>query len=87
MEIQKGDQFRAYLDPLKPFDYYYIDFSQGLGSDRFVKSMEEEDREDVEEEKMVFGKITELGVKLGLEEAEDDPAFWKKLLAFKKNRN
>ncbi len=36
-EIKKGDQFRAYLDSLKPFEKFYIDFSQRLGSDRNVK--------------------------------------------------
>ena len=41
-EIKKGDQFRAYLDPLKPFEKFYIDFSQRLGSDQNIKSMEEE---------------------------------------------
>ena len=41
VEIKKGDQFRAYLDSLKPFEKFYIDFSQRLGSDRNVKSWEE----------------------------------------------
>ncbi|MCK9411458.1 MAG: DUF3592 domain-containing protein [Prolixibacteraceae bacterium] len=41
-EIIRGDQFRAYLDSLKPFEKFYIDFSQRLGSNRKVKSMEEE---------------------------------------------
>jgi len=60
VEIQKGDQFRAYLDPLKPFDFYYIDFSHRLGSDRFVKSIEEEDAEDEENDKVMAGKLTNL---------------------------
>ena len=60
VEIQKGDQFRAYLDPLKPFDYYYIDFSHRLGSDRFVKSIEEEDAADDENDKVIAGKLTNL---------------------------
>ena len=60
VEIQKGDQFRAYLDPLKPFDFYYIDFSHRLGSDRFVKSIEEEDAEDEENDKVIVGKLTNL---------------------------
>ncbi|MCX6220697.1 MAG: DUF3592 domain-containing protein [Bacteroidia bacterium] len=60
VEIQKGDQFRAYLDPLKPFDYYYIDFSHRLGSDRFVKSIEEEDAEDDENDKVMVSKLTNL---------------------------
>jgi hypothetical protein len=38
IEIKKGDQFRAYLDSLKPFEKFYIDFSQRLGSDRNVNS-------------------------------------------------
>lgn len=41
-EIKKGDQFRAYLDSLKPFEKFYIDFNQRLGSNGNVKSMEEE---------------------------------------------
>jgi hypothetical protein len=41
-EIKKGDQFRAYLDSLKPFEKFYIDFSQRLGTCRNVKSIEEE---------------------------------------------
>lgn len=50
-EIKKGDQFRAYLDSLKPFEKFYIDFSQRLGTDRNVKLMEEEVIEDPEGEK------------------------------------
>jgi len=50
-EIKKGDQFRAYLDPLKPFEKFYIDFSQRLGSDRNVKSKAEEATEEEEGEK------------------------------------
>jgi hypothetical protein len=50
-EIKKGDQFRAYLDSLKPFEKFYIDFSQRLGSDRNVKSRKEKVVEDQTEEK------------------------------------
>lgn len=50
-EIKKGDQFRAYLDSLKPFEKFYIDFSQRLGSDRNVKSKAEEVIEVEEGEK------------------------------------
>jgi hypothetical protein len=50
-EIKKGDQFRAYLDSLKPFEKFYIDFNQRLGSDRNVKSMEDEVIEKQTEEK------------------------------------
>ena len=50
-EIKKGDQFRAYLDSLKPFEKFYIDFSQRLGSNRFVKSKAEEVIEEQEDEK------------------------------------
>ena len=60
VEITKGDQFRAYLDALKPFDNFYIDFSQRLGSDRNVKSMEEEVIEEHEFEKVITGKLTNL---------------------------
>ncbi len=49
--IKKGDQFRAYLDSLKPFEKFYIDFGQRLGSNRNVKSMEEEVIEELAEEK------------------------------------
>ena len=59
VEITKGDQFRAYLDTLKPFDNFYIDFSQRLGSDRYVKSVEEEDFEGLEAEKVIAGKHTD----------------------------
>ena len=37
-EIKRGDQFRAYLDSLKPFEKFYIDFSQRLGSTRKVSN-------------------------------------------------
>lgn len=50
-EIKKGDQFRAYLDSLKPFEKFYIDFSQRLGSDRNIKSNIEEVAEEQEDEK------------------------------------
>lgn len=59
-EIKKGDQFRAYLDSLKPFEKFYIDFSQWLGSDRNIKSMEEEVIEEQEAEKVIAGKLTDL---------------------------
>lgn len=60
VEIKKGDQFRAYLDSLKPFEKFYIDFSQRLGLDRFVKSNAEEVIEEQEREKVVAGKLTDL---------------------------
>lgn len=41
-KIKKGNQFRAYLDSLKPFEKFYIDFSERLGYDQNVKSIEEE---------------------------------------------
>jgi len=56
VEIQKGDQFRAFLDPLKPTDYFYIDFSHRLGSDRFAKTIEEEDAEEDSEDDPEFWK-------------------------------
>ncbi|MBU3926344.1 MAG: DUF3592 domain-containing protein [Bacteroidetes bacterium] len=59
-EIKKGDQFRAYLDSLKPFKKFYIDFSERLGSDRNVKSMEEEVIEEQDAEKVIAGKLTDL---------------------------
>ncbi|MDP3683473.1 MAG: DUF3592 domain-containing protein [Ignavibacteria bacterium] len=40
-EIKKGDQFRAYLDSLKPFEKFYIDFGQRLESNRNVKSLDQ----------------------------------------------
>jgi hypothetical protein len=52
-EIRKGDQFSVYLDPLKPDKNYYIDFSDKLGNDPNVRSMdEEEDSIDNEDEEM-----------------------------------
>lgn len=42
-EIRKGDQFRVYLDPLKPDKNYHIDFSDKLGNDPLVRSLDEED--------------------------------------------
>jgi len=36
--IKKGDQFRAYLDPLNPFKHFYIDFTQNLGSDKLIRT-------------------------------------------------
>ena len=60
VEIKKGDQFRAYLDSLKPFEKFYIDFSQRLGTDRNVKSMDEEVIEEQEAEKVIIGKLTNL---------------------------
>ena len=57
-EIKKGDQFRAYLDSLKPFEKFYIDFSQRLGSDRNVKSKAEEVIEAEEGEKVIIRKLT-----------------------------
>lgn len=59
-EINKGAQFRAYLDSLKPFEKFYIDFSERLGTDRNVKSMEEEVIEEQEAEKVIAGKLTDL---------------------------
>ena len=50
-EIKKGDQFRAYLDSLKPFEKYYIDFNQRLGSNRKVKQLKKEVIDEQAEEK------------------------------------
>jgi hypothetical protein len=45
--LKKGDQFRAYLDSVKPGDNFYVDFSDRRGWDPLVKSMEDESiRED-----------------------------------------
>jgi hypothetical protein len=44
--LKKGDQFRAYLDPLKPGQNFYVDFSDRIGYDPLVKSMEDEDEEE-----------------------------------------
>lgn len=59
-EIKKGDQFRAYLDSLNPFEKFYIDFSERLGFDRNAKSMEEEIIEEQEAEKVIVGKLINL---------------------------
>ena len=45
-EIKKGDQFRAYLDPLKPDRTYFIDFNHRLGHNLNVKSINEEDAKE-----------------------------------------
>lgn len=45
-EIHKGDQFRAYLDTLNPFENFYTDFNHRIGSNPSVKSMAEEDKEE-----------------------------------------
>lgn len=44
--LRKGDQFRAYLDPLKPGKNFYVDFSDRIGYNPLVKSMEEEEDEE-----------------------------------------
>ncbi|MDP2721895.1 MAG: DUF3592 domain-containing protein [Bacteroidales bacterium] len=59
-EIKKGDQFRAYLDSLKPLEKFYIDFNQRLGSNRNVKSKTEEVNEVEEEEIVIIRKLTNL---------------------------
>lgn len=57
---KKGDQFRAYLDSLKPSKNFYVDFSDRIGHNSFVKSMEDEEKEDEEEEKALIGKLRNL---------------------------
>ena len=59
-EIKKGDQFRAYLDSLKPFEKFYIDFNQRLGSNRNVKSKTKEVIEVQAGEKVIIRKLTDL---------------------------
>ena len=59
-EIRKGDQFRVYLDPLKPDKNYYIDFNDKLGNDPFVQSLDEEDDSDGIEEEELVGKLKDL---------------------------
>ncbi|MCK9450491.1 MAG: DUF3592 domain-containing protein [Bacteroidales bacterium] len=59
-EIKKGDQFRAYLDSLKPFKEFYIDFSQRLGFDQNVKSFDEEAAIEDEAEKVIILKLVNL---------------------------
>lgn len=49
--LNKGDQYRAYLDAQKPYKNFYVDFSDKIGYDLFVKSSEEESIEDEEVEK------------------------------------
>lgn len=48
--VKKGDQFRAYLDPRRPGENFYVDFNDWIGYNPLVKSMEEED-DDEEDEK------------------------------------
>ncbi len=50
-EIRKGDQFRVYLDSLKPDKNYFIDFNDKLGNDPFIKSMDEEEDADVTDDR------------------------------------
>jgi len=59
-EIKKGDQFRVYLDSLKPNKKFYVDFSEKIGSNQFVQSMEEEDESIGKEEEEMVGKIRNL---------------------------
>jgi len=46
--IKKGDQFRAYLDSLKPFEKYYIDFNQRLDSIQTFESNEDQVNDEKE---------------------------------------
>jgi len=59
-EIKKGDQFRAYLDSLKPFEKFYVDFNDKIGNNRLVQSMDEEDKTPEKNEKELAGKLTGL---------------------------
>ena len=59
-EIKKGDQFRVYLDSLKPNKKFYVDFSEKIGSNQFVQSMEEEDESIGKVEEEMVGKIRNL---------------------------
>ena len=49
--LKKGDKFRAYLDSQKPFENFYVDFSDRIGWDPFVKSMKDESIDEDEDEK------------------------------------
>jgi len=44
--LKKGDQFRAYLDPLNPGKKFHIDFSDRIGFNPHVKPMEEDEDEE-----------------------------------------
>lgn len=44
--VEKGYQFRAYMDPQKPTEKFYIDFSDRIGYNPHVKSMEEDEDEE-----------------------------------------
>ncbi len=48
--LKKGEQFRAYLDAQNPSENFYVDFSDRIGYDPRVKSMEDESIEEDEEE-------------------------------------
>lgn len=60
---KRGDQFRAYLDSLKPTKNFYVDFNDKIGNNPNVKSMEEEEASFEKKEKVIVGKLTNLIVK------------------------
>ncbi|MDP2335264.1 MAG: DUF3592 domain-containing protein [Bacteroidota bacterium] len=49
VKMKRGDQFRAYLDSLKPTKNFYVDFNDKIGNNPNVKSMEEEEAYEKEE--------------------------------------
>jgi hypothetical protein len=60
MEIQKGDQFRAYLDSLKPTKNFYVNFNDKIGNNPNVQSIDEEEESYNKEEEVLAGKLTNL---------------------------
>lgn len=59
-EIRKGDQFRVYLDPKKPDKNFYIDFSDKLGNDPLVRSLDEEDDSEATGEEEQTSQLKDL---------------------------
>jgi len=60
LKLKKGDQFRAYLDSLKPTKNFYVDFNDKIGNNQNVQSMEDEEASYEKEEKELVGKLTRL---------------------------
>jgi len=59
-KFKKGDQFRAYLDSLKPTKNFYVDFNDKVGNNPNVQSMEDEEKSYEKEEKELVVKLTKL---------------------------
>ncbi len=58
--LKRGEQFRAYLDPLNPSDKFYVDFSDRIGSNPRVQSLQEEEAAIEQEEEYLVSKLRSL---------------------------